>query len=253
VDQTKPRTHFPGSTEPGAQVSRGLYKYGQGYWVRVMTAVMASALVLATAGWVFNSLAVVDLPMPTWVLQLETLRGEAPKPNQVVELHSPPDASGTTELRGTAEVVSYDPITPTTGLLRIGRIEMKGNAIPADAGLIRIPATGGSEGQWSATAQVATANGEPIFQVLYLQAGAASLVVVVGVILIYWYVGRKPATVDFLIATDGEMKKVNWSTRKEIVGSTWVVIGASVLIAAYLFATDFILSEFMFRIGVIER
>ena len=28
-----------------------------------------------------------------------------------------------------------------------------------------------------------------------------------------------------MIATEGEMKKVNWSTRREILGSTWIVIG----------------------------
>ena len=39
-----------------------------------------------------------------------------------------------------------------------------------------------------------------------------------------------------LIATDGEMKKVNWSTRKEIVGSTWVVVAATFLLTAVLIA-----------------
>ena len=34
--------------------------------------------------------------------------------------------------------------------------------------------------------------------------------------------GRKSG--DFMIATEGEMKKVNWSTKKEVVGSTIVVI-----------------------------
>ena len=34
-----------------------------------------------------------------------------------------------------------------------------------------------------------------------------------------------------MIATEGEMKKVNWSTRREIIGMTWVVIGLTVFIA----------------------
>jgi preprotein translocase SecE subunit len=254
IDQTRSQPLAPGHADPRAQVYRGLYKYGQGYWVRVMTAVMASALVLATAGWVYNSLAVINLPMPTWVLQLEGYRGTPPAPGQVVELHSAPDASGSTEVRGSASVLSYDPITPTTGLLRVGDIRMtQKNAIPADAGMIRVSAGSGAGGEPAGTAFVVSAQGEPIFQLLYLQAGAASIVLLLGVVLIYWYVGRKPASVDFLIATDGEMKKVNWSTRKEIIGSTWVVIAASVLIAAFLFAADFIFSEIMTRIGVIER
>lgn len=41
---------------------------------------------------------------------------------------------------------------------------------------------------------------------------------------VFWVVGRKPVVVDFLIATEGEMKKVSWSTRREVWGATKVVI-----------------------------
>ena len=41
----------------------------------------------------------------------------------------------------------------------------------------------------------------------------------------------------FLIATDSEMKKVNWTSRKELIGSTKVVIGFMFMIAFLLFAT----------------
>lgn len=41
--------------------------------------------------------------------------------------------------------------------------------------------------------------------------------------LIYW-LSNLPAIADFLIAAEGEIKKVSWSTRKEIVNSTLVVI-----------------------------
>lgn len=253
IDQPRSQPLAHGHDEARAPVSRGLYKYGQGYWVRVMTAVLASALVLATAGWVYSTLAAVNLPTPTWVLQVEGYRGEPPVPGQPVELLAPADGSGNAEVNGSASVIGYEPITPTTGILRIGSIRMTGDASPADAGMVRVlPPPAASSGQ-PVTAPVTSATGIPVFQPLYLQAGAASVVLVLGVILIYWFVGRKPESVDFLIATDGEMKKVNWSTRKEIVGSTWVVIAASVLIAAFLFATDFLLSEFMYRIGVIER
>ena len=42
---------------------------------------------------------------------------------------------------------------------------------------------------------------------------------------------NKPTNVDFLIATDSEMKKVNWTSRKELIGSTKVVIIFMFLIA----------------------
>ena len=54
--------------------------------------------------------------------------------------------------------------------------------------------------------------------------------------LLAWRLMNKPANVDFLIATDSEMKKVNWTSRKELIGSTKVVIIFMFLIAFILFA-----------------
>ena len=42
---------------------------------------------------------------------------------------------------------------------------------------------------------------------------------------------NKPTNVDFLIATDSEMKKVNWTSRKELIGSTKIVIMFMFMIA----------------------
>jgi preprotein translocase subunit SecE len=50
------------------------------------------------------------------------------------------------------------------------------------------------------------------------------VLLVVALYGIFWVVGRKAAVVDFLIATEGEMKKVSWSTRREVWGATKVVI-----------------------------
>jgi preprotein translocase subunit SecE len=54
----------------------------------------------------------------------------------------------------------------------------------------------------------------------------------------YYLVFVKPRSVDFLIATEGEMKKVNWSTRREIVGSTLAVISTAVVITVFCYAID---------------
>lgn len=62
---------------------------------------------------------------------------------------------------------------------------------------------------------------------------------------IYWLL-NKPAVADFLIAAEGELKKVNWSSRKEIAVSTLVVIVVVVLMAALLGATDFVFT-FVFQ------
>ena len=74
-----------------------------------------------------------------------------------------------------------------------------------------------------------------------------------GAILTYWLVGVSPRTVEFLIATDGEMKKVNWSSRRDVMGSTWVVILWSVLIAGGLFTVDLAFAKLFQLIGVLQQ
>lgn len=86
----------------------------------------------------------------------------------------------------------------------------------------------------------------------YVQAGAFLACCIIGGLLIYRFVGLKPRSVDFLVATEGEMKKVNWSTRKEILGSTWVVIGLTAFIAAMIFVIDQIFYFISSAANVIE-
>jgi preprotein translocase subunit SecE len=67
-----------------------------------------------------------------------------------------------------------------------------------------------------------------------------------------WWFINKPNTADFLIATDSEMKKVNWTTRKELIGSTKIVILFMFLIAMYLFACDLLFGGFFHMIKVVR-
>ena len=55
--------------------------------------------------------------------------------------------------------------------------------------------------------------------------------------LIYWLM-NKPVLADFLIAAEGEIKKVSWSSRKEIVNSTMIVIFVVVIMAGGLGLVD---------------
>ena len=68
-----------------------------------------------------------------------------------------------------------------------------------------------------------------------------------------WRMMNKPSNVDFLIATDSEMKKVNWTSRKDLIGSTKVVIVFMFLIALILFLVDIIFSYFFYLIGVLKH
>ena len=67
-----------------------------------------------------------------------------------------------------------------------------------------------------------------------------------------WRLMNKPGNADFLIATDGEMKKVNWTSRRELIGSTKVVIIFMFLIAFILFAIDIIFGYFFQLIRVLD-
>jgi preprotein translocase subunit SecE len=64
----------------------------------------------------------------------------------------------------------------------------------------------------------------------------AVLFVALG-LLIFWLV-NKPSVADFMVAAEGEMKKVSWSSKKEIAVSTFVVIVVVILMAVLLGVTD---------------
>ncbi|MCK4881931.1 MAG: preprotein translocase subunit SecE, partial [Candidatus Omnitrophica bacterium] len=42
-----------------------------------------------------------------------------------------------------------------------------------------------------------------------------------------------------------ELKKVSWSTRKDLVDATWIVFLSSVLLGVFIGATDFVLSKLL--------
>lgn len=72
---------------------------------------------------------------------------------------------------------------------------------------------------------------------LYWQAGiGAGVVLLIGVLL--WFLLNKPRIADFMIATENEMKKVNWPSKKAVIGLTWVVIAGTLLIALLLFVVN---------------
>ncbi|MHC4755587.1 MAG: preprotein translocase subunit SecE [Planctomycetota bacterium] len=56
-------------------------------------------------------------------------------------------------------------------------------------------------------------------------------------ILVVWIL-NKSSIADFLIAAEGEIKKVSWSSRKEIVVSTFIVIVVVFFMAVLLGITD---------------
>jgi len=60
---------------------------------------------------------------------------------------------------------------------------------------------------------------------------------VVFALLISWLI-NKASVADFMIAAEGEMKKVSWSSKQEIAVSTFIVIVFVIMMAVLLGATD---------------
>ena len=95
------------------------------------------------------------------------------------------------------------------------------------------------------------ANKNPLYIAKSVSASVA-LAILAAIIFFAWRAMNKPSHVDFLIATDSEMKKVNWTTRAELMGSTKVVIFFVLLISAFLFLLDVIFGYFFQLIKVLE-
>lgn len=105
----------------------------------------------------------------------------------------------------------------------------------------------GANWAWKELAAVNTS-----FEVVYLQASVAGVIALITAIFTYWLIGAHARANEFFIATEGELRKVAWPPRKEIVGSTWVVIGVSVIIAAILFLSDVVFSSIFRWLDVLK-
>ena len=79
--------------------------------------------------------------------------------------------------------------------------------------------------------------------------------VVILVITGYWafrMLGQNRSIVDFMIATEGEMKKVNWSSRREVLGATKVVIATVIALGFTLFVVNVVFMFIFESIGVLQ-
>lgn len=86
---------------------------------------------------------------------------------------------------------------------------------------------------------------------VYWQAAmAAAIVGFFGALL--FYLLNKPRIADFMIATEAEMKKVSWPSRREIIGATAVVIFGTIFIALILFVIDIAFGWLFLQIGILE-
>jgi preprotein translocase SecE subunit len=95
-----------------------------------------------------------------------------------------------------------------------------------------------------------------LLRITHLQEPKGAYLLVVIFSLVYaaiaYHMMNKPKNVDFLIATDSEMKKVNWTTKKELMGSTKVVIWFMFVMASLLFLYDLFFQLLFYLLGVLK-
>lgn len=64
------------------------------------------------------------------------------------------------------------------------------------------------------------------------------LLLIAGTLWIGWRLVNYPPFADFLIATEAEMNKVSWTTRKRLVQDTLIVLTTMLLLTVFLFVVD---------------
>jgi preprotein translocase SecE subunit len=218
----------------------------------VLTAAALGISIIAAAAWGWGQAGIVRLPARAWTLSLSNVQGQIQQGDSVVLQYYDLENGNPEEITemGSAIVENYDEGKSASGILRIGGFQnelVKSRA--SDAERIYI----GELGAESVTAIVRGGSPTPIFPVLYLQVAVAGSIMLLGAIVIYIFVGSKKNSVEFLIATDGEMKKVNWTSYREVKGSTIVVIAATFLIAGFLFGVDTLFAKIFSAIGVLQK
>lgn len=74
--------------------------------------------------------------------------------------------------------------------------------------------------------------------------------------LAFWFGWRAvnyPVFADFLIATEAEMNKVSWTTRRRLIQDTVVVLATVFLLTVFLFVVDMAWAWGLTRIGVLQQ
>ena len=89
-----------------------------------------------------------------------------------------------------------------------------------------------------------TRDGWPLYAVLTAVGLAMAAVA--------WWLINRPKHAEFLINTDVEMKKVSWTSRRELIGSTKVVVLFMFLMAATLFFYDILFGYLFYFLQVLK-
>lgn len=207
----------------------GVYKPGTGYWTRVMTATLIGLITLAAAVWSYQQarLVIANLPASAYTAYL---------PQPLSEKAALPAGSPV------KYYLKTDP-TKVAGEIKLAEAAAPGSNQPVVTGLpdgVRIGDIGALSVESDRVITLRSVEARRVQEAL-VGGIVVAVIILIGALVGYYLVGVRPSTAEFLINTDYEMKKVNWSTPREIWGSTLVVVFAALGIALMLFVFDLIL------------
>ena len=226
-----------------------IYKPGQGKYTRVLSAVGAGVLVLAGAAWLWAEIPAIlgptvlrtdgtELGKLTVDYVQNTTDGSRLKLVVGPETAAAIEEHGASQLKLISPGVDADLSETATFAYR--------SPIDANAGVIDLVQPLSND--FPANSTLSTTGSDYL---LYTQAGSSVLLIAAASAILY-YVLNRPRIVDFMIATEAEMRKVNWPTKREISGSTVVVILGTMLLASMLFVVDIAFAWLFQLVGVLE-
>lgn len=105
------------------------------------------------------------------------------------------------------------------------------------------------------TVEVKPATGEPEYYTLTLLPTVQYTLPALLALITLWFAWRivnQPTFADFLIATEAELNKVSWVTRRQLYQDTIVVLVTVVLMTIFLLLADIGWSQFLKGIGVLH-
>ena len=151
-----------------------------------------------------------------------------------------------TQYNDVAAGVGADEVLAIADDNRITRVEDAADEAVVSLGVVRERAQEGVDGLYEvAYAGTHLSAGEwPLYAVL------AGLALALG--LLAWWLINRARHAEFLIETDNEMKKVKWPGRRELVGSTKVVVAFMFFMAFMLFAYDMVFSTIAYFMNVLK-
>ncbi|MBY0526706.1 MAG: preprotein translocase subunit SecE [Gemmataceae bacterium] len=78
------------------------------------------------------------------------------------------------------------------------------------------------------------------------------LLLLAGSLWLAFRIVNLPVFADFLIATEAEMNKVSWTTRKRLIQDTIVVLTTVILLTVFLFVVDILWGFLLTQVGVLR-